>query len=108
MNLPTEIFGDVIVVHTPQELGQDQTEPLMEFLTTLERVNVIFDLDAAESVDSAGLETLLDAQDQLRDVGGDLRVCTGNHINRKILEITRLDRQLDVFDNMIDAVKSYA
>ncbi len=108
MKLPTEIFGDVIVVHTPQELGQDQAEPLMEFLTTLERVNVIVDLDNAESVDSAGLETLLDAQDQLRDFGGDLRVSTGNHINRKIMEITRLDRYMDVFDNVIDAVKSYA
>ncbi len=108
MKLPTEIFGDVIVVHTPQDLGQDQAEPLMEFLTTLERVNVIFDMDNAESVDSAGLETLLDAQDQLRESGGDLRVSTGNHINRKILEITRLDLQMDVFDNVIDAVKSYA
>jgi hypothetical protein len=44
----------------------------------------------------------------LRDSGGDLRVTTGNHINRKILEITGLDRYMDVFDNVIDAVKSYA
>ena len=26
MNLPTEIFGDVIVVHTPEELATDQAE----------------------------------------------------------------------------------
>ncbi|MBC8872285.1 MAG: STAS domain-containing protein [Planctomycetes bacterium] len=108
MKLPTEIFGEVIVVHTPQQLGQDQAEPLMEYLTTLERVNVVVDLDNAESIDSMGLETLLDAQDRLREFGGDLRVSTENHINRKIMEITRLDRHMDVFDNVIDAVKSYA
>jgi len=108
MKLPTEIFGEVIVVHTPQELGQDQADPLLEFLTTLERTNVIVDLDNAESVDSTGLETLLDAQDKLREFGGDLRVSTGNHLNRKILELTRLDQHMDVFDNVIDAVKSYA
>jgi hypothetical protein len=28
-------------------------------------------------------------------------------VNRKILEITRLDEQLDVFDSVIDAVKSF-
>jgi anti-anti-sigma factor len=108
MKLPTEIFGEVIVVHTPQQLGRDQAEPLMEYLTSLERINVIVDLDNAESIDSVGLETLLDVQDRLREVGGDLRMSTGNHINRKILEITRLDRQMDVFDNVIDAVKSFA
>ena len=26
MNLPTEIFGNVIVVHTPEELGTDQAD----------------------------------------------------------------------------------
>lgn len=108
MKLPTEIFGEVIVVHTPQDLGRDQAEPLTEFLTTQERVNVIFDLDNAESIDSVGLESLLDAQDVLREHGGDLRITTKNHANCKILEITRLDRHMDVFDNVIDAVKSYA
>ena len=108
MKLPTEIFGDVIVVHTPQELGRDQAEPLKEYLTSLERVNVILDLDNAESIDSIGLEALLDVQDVLREYGGDLKVTTKNHVNRKILEITRLDQQMDVFDNVIDAVKGFA
>ena len=108
MKLPTEIFGEVIVAHSPQELGREQAEPLKEFLTGLERINVIFDVDNAESIDSMGLESLLDAQDTLREQGGDLKVTTKNHVNRKILEITRLDRHVDVFDNVIDAVKSYA
>ena len=39
---------------------------------------------------------------------GDLKIATSNKANRKILEITRLDEQLEVFDTVIDAVKSFA
>jgi anti-sigma B factor antagonist len=107
MNLPTEIFGDVVVAHTPEEIGDDQAEQLATFLTTLERNKVIVDIDGTESISSKGLGSLLDAQDSLRTSGGDVKISTANAVNRKILEITRLDEQLEVFDSVIDAVKSF-
>ncbi len=108
MKLPTEIFGDVVVVHTPVELGTDNALQLERFLTSQERSKVIVDLDGSETIDSGGLESLLNAQEALRAMQGDLKISTSNAANRKILEITRLDEQLEVFDTVIDAVKSYA
>ena len=108
MNFPTEIFGDVIVAHAPDELHEDAAVRFQRFLTTLDRPRVIVDLDSVESIDSAALTTLLDAQTELRAADGDLKVISSNHVNRKILEITRLDEQLEVFDSVIDAVKSFA
>ncbi|MFN3151631.1 STAS domain-containing protein [Bremerella sp.] len=108
MNLSTEIFGAVMVVHTPEELGEDQAENVRAFLESRERQNLIVDLDGTETIDSVGLETLLDVQDTLREKGGDLRIATTNYANRKILEVTRLDSMLEVFDSVIDAVKSFA
>jgi len=107
MNLPTEIFGDVIVVHTPDDVNEDFGDKFSMFLMNLEQKKVIVDLDATESFKSEGLESLLDAQDALRLQQGDLKVMTSSHVNRKILEITRLDLQLEVFDSVIDAVKSF-
>ena len=107
MNLPTEIFGDVIVVHTPDEIGAEQREALAAFATKLERPNAVFDLDATETIDSSGLEALLDIQEKLRDAGGEAKIATTNATNRKIFEITRLDHQLEVFDSVLDAVKSF-
>jgi anti-sigma B factor antagonist len=108
MKLPTEIFGDVVVVHTPEELGADTSVQLERFLTSQERSNVIVDLDGSETIDSGGLEALLTAQEALRALSGDLKIATTNKANRKILEITRLDEQLEVFETVIDAVKSFA
>jgi anti-sigma B factor antagonist len=108
MKLPTEVFGDVVVVHTPEEVGTDTAANLEQFLTSQERNNVIVDLDGSETIDSGGLEALLNAQEALRALHGDLKIATSNPANRKILEITRLDEQLEVFDTVIDAVKSFA
>ena len=107
MTLQTEIFGDVIVVHTPEELGADQCEAFEAYIPTLERRQVVFDADATETIDSKGLVALLNVQDKLRDLGGEAKIATANLNNRKILEITRLDQQLEVFDNVVDAVKSF-
>ena len=107
MNLPTEIFGDVIVVHTPEELGSDQCDDFEALLPTLERRLIVLDVDATETLDSKGLTAMLNVQDTLRDGAGEVKIATTNSTNRKILEVTRLDQQLEVFDSVVDAVKSF-
>lgn len=107
MNLPTETFGAVTVVHTPEEMGTDQAAPLAACLVGLERDNLVLDLDHTELIDSVGLESLLGVRDRLRERGGAVKIATTNPTNRKILEITRLDLQFEVFDSVIDAVKSF-
>lgn len=107
MNLTTEIFGDVVVAHAPEELGGDQAENLGQFLTQLDRLNVVLDLDTTESIDSKGLDMLMDVQEKIRRLGGDLKITTTNHVNHKIFEITRLDHELEVFQSVTEAVKSF-
>ena len=107
MNLPTEIFGNVAVIHSPEELAAEQAELFQNYIGHQEHQNIVLDLDNTESLDCAGLTALLDVQNGLREKTGDLKIATTNSINRKILEITRLDEQLEVFDSVIDAVKSF-
>jgi anti-sigma B factor antagonist len=107
MNLPTEIFGDVIVVHTPDELAAEQSDAFEAYVPTLERKRVVLDLDGTELLDSRGLTALLNVQDKLCDEGGEVKISTTNPANRKIFEITRLEQHVEVFDSVIDAVKSF-
>jgi anti-sigma B factor antagonist len=108
MNLPTEVFGNVVVVHTPDELSADQAERFESFIGTLGQNRVVLDLDNTELLDSAGLAALLNCQERLLELGGGARVATTSATNRKILEITRIDRQVEVFESVLDAVKSFA
>ncbi|MBN1591338.1 MAG: STAS domain-containing protein [Pirellulales bacterium] len=107
MNLPSEIFGDVIVIHTPEELAGETIQQFEAYLSTLDRYNLVLDVDSTENFDSDGLTALLNVQDTLRQRGGQIKIATTNTTNRKILEITRLDQQIDVFHSVIDAVKSF-
>ena len=107
MNLPTEIFGDVVVVHTPEELGADQCDEFQLYVSKLERHNVVLDVDSTEVLDSEGLTALLDVQERLRTESGEVKIAATSPINRKIFEVTRLDQQLEVFDSVVDAVKSF-
>jgi anti-sigma B factor antagonist len=107
MNLAQEIFGDVIVVHSPEEFEADQCDGFEAYFASLEIHNIVLDMDGTESIDSKGLTALCNVQDALREKMGDLKIATNNVYNRKILELTRLDQQLEVFESVMDAVKSY-
>ncbi len=63
MNLPTELFGKVLVVHTPEELSIDHTERFEVFLGGVDQNQIVLDMDNTESLDSSGLATFLSAQE---------------------------------------------
>lgn len=107
MKMPTEVFGDVVIVHAPEELGAEIATQFRNHITTLQQQKVVVDFDGTESFDSEGLESVLDALDELRESNGDLKIISSNTVNRKILEITRINQRLEVFDSVIDAVKSF-
>jgi anti-sigma B factor antagonist len=107
MKLPVEVFADTVVVHTPEELTSEQADGFLAFMSTLSQDRVVLDLDSTENFDSAGLTALCDLADRLRAAGGDAKVSTNAPLNRKLLEITRLDQQFEVFDSVVDAVKSF-
>ncbi len=110
MHITTETFGDVMVVHTPDDLTEETSN---EFLDAMQpsinagHVLVVAQMDRTDGYDSAGLEALLDLQDVLRENGGNLKVSGLVDPGRKIFEVTRLDQRFDLFDSVIDAVSSY-
>ena len=99
-----------MVVHTPDEMTEETAERFQATLTeAMGRgiVNVVVQMDRSDTYDSVGLTALLDAQDRLREQGGNLKICGLGDPGRKIFEITRLDHRFDIFESVIDAVASF-
>ena len=110
MQLATETFGAVMVVHTPEELTSDTASVFLDALTApIEqgRTQLVLEMEHTEGFDSEGLEALLDLQDKLRELHGNIKICGLGDPGRKIFELTRLDRRFDLFDSVIDAVASF-
>lgn len=110
MQITTEIFGNVLVAHTPDELTDDTSSDFVDSLTKAlneQHFQVVLQMDRSEVLDSAGLTALLDLQDLTRENGGNLKISGLEEPGTKILEMTRLDQRIDVFDSVIDAVASF-
>ncbi len=68
----------------------------------------VIDLESTFLINSVGLEYLLDAGDQFRDKGGSLKLASPTPLCAEILAITELDCELEVYDNVNQAVRSFA
>lgn len=110
MQILTETFGDVLVAHAPDEFTDDAAHLLVNTVkraTESGQKRVVLQLDRSDVFDSTALGTLLDLQDHVRSLGGGMKICGLTETGRKIFEVTRLDRWLDSFDSVIDAVGSF-
>ena len=110
MQLTTETFGHVMVVHTPEDLTEDTASlflDAMDGVIAQGQVKIVLEMDHSEAYDSAGLTALLDLYDRLLEKGGNVKISGLGEPGRKIFEVTRLDRLFDIFDSVIDAVASF-
>jgi anti-anti-sigma factor len=110
MALTTEVYGEVAVVRLEDELTADNVSrfhaltegPLGDGIR-----NFVLDMEKTEYLDSAGLEAIVDLIDRVESLGGQLK-CSGlGSCCRKVFEVTRLDRRIERFDSLIDAVRSF-
>ncbi len=92
--------------------------PLVEadaaaFATALSRAvganlgRCVVDLSAVAFVDSKGLESLLEATDEMARGGRALKLCAVNKTVRQVFELTGLDSQFDHYEDVNSAVRSF-
>lgn len=111
--MPTNVanYGNVTVLTVRDDLAG---EALPSFVNKVgkemdagQRYFVV-DCSGVHGIDSAGLESLLDVQDRCEGHVGAVKLCSLDETCRKILEITRLDRRFEVFEDLESAVKSFS
>jgi anti-sigma B factor antagonist len=111
MNVSCEDYDKVAVVGVDGELSDDTLEV---FRATVERnllngrADFVVNFEKVASIDSAGLEALLWLKDECRQRGGDLKLAALDETASQILVMTRLDRQFDVHQDVVQAVKGFA
>ncbi len=69
---------------------------------------VVLDFSAATLINSAALEALLDAQEECRARGGDVKVACLSELLTDVFRVTGLDSQFDVYANVPAAIGSFA
>ena len=111
MGVKCEQYNQVCVISLEGDLTGDNAQAtrkkVEEQIDQRQLVDFVVDFEKAGFVDSEGLETLLWVKRRAEDLFGQLKLINLDENVRKILEITRLDEQVALFESVIDAVKSY-
>lgn len=109
MNIAAETYGRAVVLNIKGDLNEDALSGLQEtidhHLQRAEVVDVILNVAEALFIDSATLEYLLDLQDTLSETFGSIKFVNCDENVGKILEVTRLNNEFSVYDELAQAVK---
>jgi anti-anti-sigma factor len=100
----------VVVIQLPERLNLVQTQEFISEVDPLfkaDRPRVVFDFSEVRQIDSAGVDMLLYCLETIMKRDGDLKLAAVPPQSAIILELTRVDRLFEVFDNISDAVESF-
>lgn len=104
------ITGPIVVMQVPEKLHQQEAVQFGEELAPLlesDRPRVVLDCSQVRSIDSAGIETLLHSLEEALKRDGDLKLAALSPESQVILELMRIARVFETFDNCDDAVRSF-
>jgi len=107
---PVQSQGAVEVVAPTQALTAENASQLVE---TVQRQlsegqpKVVLDMSAVQLLDSAGLESLLDARHFLQEKGGAIKLASLSPLCKDILRVTGIDCQFDAYRDVKLAVGSF-
>jgi len=110
MELQHYSLNDVIVLRLNGRVDSKSIPVLRERIDTLTKeqtTRIIVDLAKVSFMDSSGLATLVYAMKHCRAGGGNLCLINPAQPVLMILELTRLDKALDIFGCTADAVASF-
>ena len=110
MMIPVSRYGRVAVLSPKSELTGDSADSFVASSRQLADSgdhNVVVDCSEVDGLDSAALEALLELQNRCEELRGHVKLCCLDATCQKILELTRLARRFEMFDDLESAVKSF-
>lgn len=100
----------VVVKRLPETVSEPQSRIFFRELEPIldsDRPRIVFDFTGVRTFDSAGVELLLRCMEEAMKRNGDLKLASLSPELAVILEMTRVDRLFEVFENCNDAVESF-
>lgn len=104
-------YDNIVVLTVKDDLAGEEVEVFnrrAEQCVTDGFYNIVIDCTAIGVFDSVGLEALLSLQDKCEDEFGSVKLCGLDETLTRILEITRLMRRFEVFDDVDAAVRNFS
>ena len=110
MKIKTQDYNAVTVIELQGDLDGDFIQLFQDTISGIiaaNRSGIVLDMSNIGFIDSEGLEQLLWARDYCNDNNCQFRLAGLDESCKKILEITRLEKEFDRYAELAEAVKSF-
>ncbi len=110
MNIHEEIIGKTGIIKLTGRLDAASVKGFKETVTSLvkkEICNIVVDMKDVVFIDSSGLGSLVSCLRIVNSEGGDIRLSSLQNQIRALLELTRMHRVFQIFDDTDTAIKSF-
>ncbi len=109
MNLQAETYGHAVILICEGELTEDSLGAFKlavdHQLSGKEVIDLVLNLEKVPFIDSVAFEYLLTLQERLSERLGQVKLVKPDENILKILEITRLESNFEVFEDLPEAIK---
>jgi anti-sigma B factor antagonist len=102
--------GPVVVMQVPEQFNAGEVRNFMEELGPLlesNRPRIVLDCSQVRSIDSAGVEALLQCLEETLKRDGDLKLAALSPESEVILELMRVSRVFEAYPTSDEAVRSF-
>jgi anti-anti-sigma factor len=110
MRIKTQDYNEVTVIELQGELDGDMSTSLRNRITdivTAGKAGVVLHASGVGFIDSEGLELLLWIKEYCAENHCQLRIAGLDENCAKILEVTRVESEFDLYSELAEAVKSF-
>ncbi len=111
MKIETQNYNDITVLQLQGEFTDDAVKPFEDAVSNAfasRTFGLVLDMSKVVELDSSALEQLVTLNETCREKMRQLKLAGLDETCQKILEITRLLPQFDVYSELTEAVKSFA
>lgn len=103
--------GTVNIVGGPDPISASTAEELTRLLDECVQKGqprIVMNLESVPLIDSEGLELLLKTGERCEERCGIMHLAAPNSLCQDILRVTGVDQNFDLFDDVTEAVRSFA
>ncbi|MBW8016379.1 MAG: STAS domain-containing protein [Planctomycetes bacterium] len=111
MKISTQNYNDVTVVELHGDFTSEFSKPFEDAVKEVIQqgaAGIVLDMTHISFIDSLSLEQILWLRDYCNDKLRQLKIAGLDETCEKILSVTRLEKQLDTYEELSEAVKSFA
>jgi anti-anti-sigma factor len=111
MKITTQDYNDITVAELSGEFTTEFAsffQDNMQLILGRGQAGIVLDMNNVAFIDSAGLEALLALRDRCHENARSLKLAALDENCSKILDMTRLAREFDTYEELAEAVKSFA